>query len=294
MTEAFPLTVALLLFSSLHAPPLLAQSSIVINEVLYDPIGTDAGNQLIEVKNIGTGTVQLTDWWFCARQSYVAIPSITIGPGEFLVVHVNATGTDTPTDVYLPFMLTMQSVSDLALYFDSNSFNPSSIVDFVQWGGVPPVGRQTEAVAAGQWAEGEFVPSVAEGHSISYDGSGNAAEDWYDDLSPTLGNENDDVATSVKDSPSRDDFFGVFRLLQNYPNPFNPSTVIEFSLPKDQFVSLRVYDIQGTQIAVLVDRRYSPGVYRLTVNAGRWSSGVYLYRLKAGKFSKTLRMLLIK
>ena len=167
-------------------------------------------------------------------------------------------------------------------------------MDFVQWGGVPPVGRQTEAVAAGQWPEGEFVSSVAEGHSISYDGSGNAAEDWYDDLSPTLGNENDDVATSVKDSPSRDDFYGGFRLLQNYPNPFNPSTVIEFSLPKDQFVSLRVYDIQGTQIAVLVDRRYSPGVYRLTVNAGRWSSAVYLYRLKAGKFSKTLRMLLIK
>jgi hypothetical protein len=160
---------------------------IVINEVLYDPIGDNAGNQLVELKNVGSEPVELEDWWFCARQDYAKIPNVTMAPGEFLVAHIGVNGTNTPTDVFLPFMLTLQSISDLGLYRNSNFTNPGSMVHFVQWGGVPPTNRQSEAVAAGLWTAGEFVAGVAEGSSIEYDGSGNSASDWFEQPNPNIG-----------------------------------------------------------------------------------------------------------
>ncbi len=160
---------------------------IVVNEVLYDPTGSNSENQLVELKNIGSEPVELNGWWFCARQDYAQIPDVTIAPDVFLVAHIGATGTNTSTDVFLPFMLTLQSVSDLNLYRDGNFSNASSMVSFVQWGGVPPIGRESVAVAAGLWTSGDFVPGVAEGHSIEYDGNGNRADDWIDQANPTIG-----------------------------------------------------------------------------------------------------------
>ena len=61
-----------------------APGKIVINEVLYNPVGSNAGNQLVELKNIGSEPVELNGWWFCARQDYAQIPNVTIGPGGFL------------------------------------------------------------------------------------------------------------------------------------------------------------------------------------------------------------------
>ena len=158
-------------------------------------------------------------------------------------------------------------------------------------GDVPPLGRQTEADAAGQWTAGKFVPTVAEGHSIEYDGDGNSSIDWSDQPNPTIGSENG-VITTV--NGEIDILPKEFILAQNYPNPFNPTTVIEFSLPEEVHVSLRVYDVPGNELAVLVDRRYTSGTYTVNVDAKRWSSGVYLYQLNAGGYSRTLKMLLLK
>jgi len=172
------------------------------------------------------------------------------------------------------------------------------LTSFNQGGGfqgdVPPLGRQTEADAAGQWTAGKFVPTVAEGHSISYDGVGNSAGDWYDDATRTLGGQNDDITTGFEDSRHSNGLYPRFALVQNYPNPFNPTTVIEFSLPEEVHVSLRVYDVLGNEVAVLANRRYTSGTYAVNVDARRWSSGVYLYRLNAGGYSRTLKMLLLK
>jgi len=72
-----------------------------------------------------------------------------------------------------------------------------------------------------------------------------------------------------------------FELLQNYPNPFNPTTVIEFTLPTDGHVLLKVYDVLGRHIATLVDGQKDAGVYRVTFNGSQFASGVYFYRLTA-------------
>jgi uncharacterized lipoprotein YddW (UPF0748 family) len=86
----------------------------------------------------------------------------------------------------------------------------------------------------------------------------------------------------------------VFDLNQNYPNPFNPSTTIRFAVPLSGPVSLRVYDMLGREIAVLVDGSLTPGYYSARFDAHTLSSGIYFYRLVASGFVETRKMQLIK
>lgn len=93
-------------------------------------------------------------------------------------------------------------------------------------------------------------------------------------------------------------------LSQNYPNPFNPNTIIEYTIPKvisdiekqlqQTNVALKVYDILGREVAVLVDENQSPGTYKISFNAESLSSGVYLYRLTLGSKSIVKKMILLR
>ncbi len=85
-----------------------------------------------------------------------------------------------------------------------------------------------------------------------------------------------------------------FKIYQNYPNPFNPSTKISFVIPQRSSVSLKVYNITGTEIATLVNEVKDPGAYSINFNAEKLSSGVYFYKITAGKFSSVRKMILIK
>ena len=85
-----------------------------------------------------------------------------------------------------------------------------------------------------------------------------------------------------------------FKLSQNYPNPFNPSTTISFDMPKDGFVSLKVYNTSGKEVANLVNETRSAGYYSVSFNASALSSGIYYYRLESNGISKTMKMALIK
>lgn len=85
-----------------------------------------------------------------------------------------------------------------------------------------------------------------------------------------------------------------FELNQNYPNPFNPSTKISFSLPENETVNLKVYDINGKEITVLVNKVLNAGKHEITFNANGLSSGVYFYTIKTESFTSTKLMMLIK
>ncbi|UCF64432.1 MAG: serine hydrolase [bacterium] len=85
-----------------------------------------------------------------------------------------------------------------------------------------------------------------------------------------------------------------YRLSQNYPNPFNPVTKIEFSIPKSEFVTLKVYNILGEEVATLVSERIAAGSYKYDWDASLLASGVYLYRIQAGEFQQIKKMVLIK
>ena len=85
-----------------------------------------------------------------------------------------------------------------------------------------------------------------------------------------------------------------FKLGQNYPNPFNPTTNIQFSVPKNNLVTLKVYDITGKLVSTLVNQNLSAGTYNVDFDASKLSSGVYFYTMQAGNFTSTKKMILIK
>ncbi len=85
-----------------------------------------------------------------------------------------------------------------------------------------------------------------------------------------------------------------FNLEQNYPNPFNPSTVVGFQLSVAGQATLKVYDLLGREVAVLVNGALPAGAHSVTFDAAGLPSGVYMYKLEAGGQSMTRRMTLVK
>lgn len=88
-----------------------------------------------------------------------------------------------------------------------------------------------------------------------------------------------------------------FSLSQNYPNPFNPSTIIEYSIAKETFVTIKLYDVLGREAAVLVNSKKTPGIYSVEFDSrehSNISTGLYFYRIHAGEFTETKRMMLLK
>ena len=85
-----------------------------------------------------------------------------------------------------------------------------------------------------------------------------------------------------------------FKLNQNYPNPFNPSTMISYSIPQKEWVTLKIYNTLGQEIATLVNSEQSSGNYKVSWNATNLPSGIYFYSIKVGAYSQTKKMILQK
>ena len=100
------------------------------------------------------------------------------------------------------------------------------------------------------------------------------------------------TVTSVRESSNGRNI--SFVLEHNYPNPFNPSTTIEFSIPNSEFVTLKIYNILGQEVATLVSGKLIPGNYKYTWDAESLANGVYLYRIQAGNFHQVKKMMLLK
>ncbi|MBI4809843.1 MAG: T9SS type A sorting domain-containing protein, partial [Ignavibacteriales bacterium] len=91
---------------------------------------------------------------------------------------------------------------------------------------------------------------------------------------------------------------------QNYPNPFNPTTTIQFDIPKATYVTLKVYNLLGQEVATLVNEKREAGRYEVEFsaeggsasggNASTLSSGLYFYQIQAGSFVNTKKFLLVK
>jgi hypothetical protein len=91
-----------------------------------------------------------------------------------------------------------------------------------------------------------------------------------------------------------DEFARGYSLFQNYPNPFNPITNIKFSIPKDGFTELKVFDLLGKEITTLCNQRLQKGIYNVECNADKLSSGTYFYTLRTDEFTSTKRMVVLK
>ncbi|MFA3781815.1 family 10 glycosylhydrolase [Melioribacteraceae bacterium 4301-Me] len=85
-----------------------------------------------------------------------------------------------------------------------------------------------------------------------------------------------------------------FSLQQNYPNPFNPTTIISYHLPVSSHVTLKVFDLLGREVAVLVNEEKTPGNYEVKFDGSNFASGIYFYRINAGNYSQMKKMILLK
>jgi hypothetical protein len=124
-----------------------------------------------------------------------------------------------------------------------------------------------------------FMP-VSYANSLIYSGDG------VIDLIQTVGPQGN-IITEIK--PARE-----FLLLQNYPNPFNPVTAIEYTIPDNSLVTIKVYDLLGKEVVTLVNKYQEYGSYIVMWNAANYSSGIYIYKLTAGKYSESKKMILNK
>ncbi|MGX1930787.1 spondin domain-containing protein [Flagellimonas sp. 2504JD4-2] len=150
--------------------------SIVFNEIQY------GSKDLVELYNNGNVTVDLSQYWLCLGPGrYSQLNEITPESGEFML--------EPGAFLVLPF--TMGNSEGLGLYSNNSFTSAEAIVDFVQWGaaGSP---RENVADEAGIWTAGDFVPTVRlDSYSIEYDGEGDAASDWTEEVNPSLGLAND-------------------------------------------------------------------------------------------------------
>jgi hypothetical protein len=111
------------------------------------------------------------------------------------------------------------------------------------------------------------------------------SEMYLDDLELSM-----DMVSDVEDESQP----LAFQLEQNYPNPFNPSTKINYSIPQQGNVTLKVYDVLGNEVATLINEEKSAGNYEVNFNDSGLSSGVYLYKIQAGSFIESKKMILIR
>jgi hypothetical protein len=149
-------------------------AQVVINEVDYH-------NGRVEIKNLGDSTVDISSWQFCSLFIYTPISGLTV---EF--------GSTTPASgdlVVFSGLAFNNTAADLGLYSSSDFGNAEAMQSFVQWGSGGNA-RESVAVGKGIWTAGDFVPTVASGNSMAYDGDGTASSDWLDLAAPTFGSDN--------------------------------------------------------------------------------------------------------
>ena len=131
--------------------------------------------------------------------------------------------------------------------------------------------------------------------SLAIDGSSNK---WIGTYMGGLAVYNEGGVVSVEENPTSEIIPNKYLLSQNYPNPFNPITTINWQMPKAGLVTLKIYDVLGSEVATLVNEEKPAGTYELNWNAssaeGGLPSGVYFYKLSAGNYVETKKMILLK
>ncbi len=177
------------------AAGITAHGQVVINEVLYDPPGSDQGFEKVELKNIGVSPVSLSGWQFCVHLVYVGLPAMTMNPGQIVTVHFRMSGTNDANNIYLPTFPSSFGGTELENATDSISIYDCSaagcftslgannrMVEYVQWGvtGSSP-NQERHNVAADLTRPGgplwstsgvrDHAPQSGEGLSIAYDGT---------------------------------------------------------------------------------------------------------------------------
>ncbi len=288
----------------------VAKSEIVINEINYNSLtGFDSGDW-IELFNSTAAAVDISNWVFMDENrtpSFVFPSGTVLQSNSFLAVCFDQTlfaGRYPEVKNVLGNMSSALSGSGEALYLYNNS---GQLVDSLTYDDKAP--WPIEADGAGSSLE-LANPTMENG----------LGENWRASIGHgTPGIINSTYVTGIKQS-NNGTLPTEFSLLQNYPNPFNPETKIEYELPKNSFVTIKIYDILGNELITLVNEEKSAGRYSIIFNSladnhsvkgnrtlssgisakGGCASGVYFFQLNAiasdgtKNFSEIKKMVLLK
>lgn len=187
-----PLFVLSILAASHHAAAQFTE--LRIHEVLPDPVGPNAGHQLVEIEAVANRAVDLTGFQLSIDGNLVALPSATLSAGRSILLFLGASGSST-NGIHLPQAPTLGASGVVAIFRSNQVQDPNALVDFVSWGG--GAAHIDTAVAAGRWSSRfDSLPGgIPEGSTYAHRdaaASGRVGPDaFYVDSTPTLGAEND-------------------------------------------------------------------------------------------------------
>lgn len=223
-------------------------------------LSTNSGANYAAAINLA-GNANVDEYWFEARH-------FTAGTGGLdIAYYSDSLQSGSPTNN-----------TDKMLYRYANLTTPTAFSSPVQF---------SEHIPG--WSARSYITAMVEIYNTSDVGvawvglEGTSKDVYWDRFSAVTGlhgNQNEVPQT--------------FILKQNYPNPFNPVTQIEFTIPNDEFVTLRIFDILGREVAVMLEKNMKAGKYTTSFDGSKISSGVYFYRIEAGRFADTKKMILMK
>ena len=175
--------------------PSVSCPSVLISEVMYNPTGTDTGEEWIELWNPGDTSVDLSGYELNATKGdYYAFKSgFTIPPGGCVVVHWRKDGSDTATDLYTGtsgYDYNMGNSHGWVALFTGSQHNKNTIIDYIRYGAGGQQTWESAASDAGIWTSGDYIPGVAaEGNSLEliYGRSGDRSDDWFEQDDPNPG-----------------------------------------------------------------------------------------------------------
>lgn len=310
-----PAVALTLLFVAASYPRTLAQNSIsqhlVISEVRINGTGSTEKDEFVEIYNPTSKPVNLKNWTVVMYNSsggnafLAELTGIILGPGRFLLMGDSAAAPGMVSDLWASDFSLTNSGGSIELR-DSNHV----VVDAVGWGNNPLM------------FEGAPFPTAGtDGHSFERKASttSTAASLAAGGTEATQGNgqdtDNNNADFVEQDHPNPQNFLSLAEmppggftavkqvtgsmplnsdLKQNYPNPFNPTTSIEYSIPISQYVSLKIYDVLGREVATLVSGYQSAGEYKLHFDGSDLTSGIYFYRLETTDYSEMKKMVLVR
>jgi hypothetical protein len=288
-----PLAVLGLFYASGQTP------NVVISQV-YGGGGNSGAtfkNDFIELLNRTSAPVEITGWsvQYCSALGstwQATVLSGTIAPYHYYLIQeaAGAGGTvDLPTPDAVGSIAMGGTAGKVALVNTASLLTGTcpflGIVDFIGYGTAncsetSPALALTNATAALRKGAG-----MTDTYDNSADFEVGAPTPRNSQSNPAVGVEPDERATAIPHT---------LALFQNFPNPFNPSTTIDYALPRASFVSMKIYDMLGQEVATLVGEEMPAGRHRATFDASGLPSGTYLCRVQAAGMSATTRLLLLR
>jgi hypothetical protein len=289
-------------------PTKLGPLQTILNQAYSDSLfyhteGTD-GYEYFNISRIEEFLVELDSMgidpnfsfldFFASLQNWYSVYRFAANVGdEYTLVSVDTTvGTYPLTFEYLGSRLDDENIQTVNGNFDCKKFLTQWKVSYrLLPPPFPPVElittNDTIWIAPDNWIVQDIIPSNPIDLSIL------GIPPFY--IPGLETKETDEIVSVENEEPALNDFV----LKQNYPNPFNPSTTIKYSIPTTEFVTLKIYDVLGNEMATLVDEYKPTGSYEVEFNSHSSSirnlaSGVYFYTLQAGSFTRTKKLILMK